>query len=245
MLLNELSCDVLEAVVRNLSPSDVGSLVSTCKALQASATPRLVDWAWLREHVEEFGGRWSVCRKAAEEGRLQALRWARALGCPWNSRVCGSAARGGYLQVLQLARAKTPPCPWNEDTCSAAAHGGHLHLLQWAREQSPPCPWGSLTCSEAASHGYLAVLQFARGQAPPCPWCKRTCGNAVRGVHRDVLQWARAHGCPWDKEECLKALRGEVDDVNYSNEGEHLRELRDAGDPDYVALLSWVEAEAA
>jgi len=111
MLLNELSCDVLEAVVRNLSPSDVGSLVSTCKALQASATPRLVDWAWLREHADDLVGRYSVCRTAAGEGRLQALRWARALGCPWDSWVCRFAAFGGHLEVLQWARVNG--CEWS------------------------------------------------------------------------------------------------------------------------------------
>ena len=34
-------------------------------------------------------------------GSAKLLAWAKDNGCPWNSRVCALAARGGFLEALQ------------------------------------------------------------------------------------------------------------------------------------------------
>ena len=106
---------------------------------------------------------------AAARGHLSRLQWARAQGCPWNTKTCSEASRGGHLALLQWARAEG--CPWDWRTCSAAARGGHLALLQWARAEG--CPWDWRTCSAAARGGHLGVLQWARAQG--CPWDEYTC----------------------------------------------------------------------
>ena len=117
----------------------------------------------LESHYHE-----NTCSRAAEEGHLEVLQWARSEGCPWDNRTCSEAAGGGRLAVLQWARSQG--CPWDEDTCFYAASEGYLEVLQWARSQG--CPWDEYTCSLAASRGHLEVLQWARSQG--CPWDEDT-----------------------------------------------------------------------
>ncbi|MDA9099060.1 hypothetical protein N9L76_09015 [bacterium] len=46
----------------------------------------------------------------------------RVQTCPWDYETWNRAAREGHLEVLQWARANG--CPWDEYTCGAAACGG-------------------------------------------------------------------------------------------------------------------------
>jgi hypothetical protein len=39
--------------------------------------------------------------KAALEGNLEGVKWARANGCPWDADACTNAARGGHMELLQ------------------------------------------------------------------------------------------------------------------------------------------------
>nr|WIL02941.1 ankyrin repeat protein [Cedratvirus borely] len=158
-----------------------------------------------------------ICAKAAAEGKLEILQWAAKEGyntgpvcnckahsvnvetsrwehgCFLSRNVCSSAASGGYLEILQWARANN--CYWDEWTCSVAAAGGHLEVLKWVRANG--CPWDESTCSQAALKGHLEILQWVRANG--CPWNKQTCYNAARNGHLEILQWARANGCPWDR----------------------------------------------
>jgi hypothetical protein len=46
-----------------------------------------------------------TCHCAARAGQLEALKWAREHGCPWEeSRMCHRAALGGHLGVLKWLR---------------------------------------------------------------------------------------------------------------------------------------------
>jgi hypothetical protein len=133
-----------------------------------------------------------ICDAAAAGGQLEALEYARAVGCPWSYYTCTAAARAGHLAVLQWARAQQPPCPWSVWTCKAAAEGGQLAVLQWLRAQQPPCPWDVRTCRAAAKGGQSAVLQWARAQRPPCPWNVRGCLGAVDpSRYRETHEWIR------------------------------------------------------
>jgi hypothetical protein len=131
-----------------------------------------------------------ICVKAAKHGFLEMLQWARANGCPWNQRTCAHAAYHGHFDILQWARANG--CPWNQKTCESAAKHGHLEMLQWARANG--CPWDETTCKYAAQNGHLEILQWARANG--CPWDKRTCTFAAYHGHLEILPWARANGCP-------------------------------------------------
>ena len=105
--------DSLAAVVQHLTLSEVGRLESTCSALKL----RLVDWVWLREYLQMEGGWDDACRAAAEGGRLQALRWARALGCPWDEQVPPPPRRlparcsGRQLNPSKPSRVNATPPP--------------------------------------------------------------------------------------------------------------------------------------
>ena len=56
-----------------------------------------------------------TCRRAAQGGHLETLKWLRANGCPWDGRTCAYAALRGYRRVVEWARANG--CPWSEETC--------------------------------------------------------------------------------------------------------------------------------
>ena len=91
---------------------------------------------WDRVRFKPSERRYAVCAKAARDGHLKVLQWARENGCEWDSDTCSEAARGGHLEVLQWARENG--CEWDAYTCRAAAEGGHLEVLQWARENGCP-----------------------------------------------------------------------------------------------------------
>jgi hypothetical protein len=73
-----------------------------------------------------------TCEKAAKEGHLSCLRYAREDGCPWDVNTCWAAAEGGHLECLRYAR--EDGCPWDWVTCWATAEGRHLECLQYAHE---------------------------------------------------------------------------------------------------------------
>ncbi|AJF97817.1 ankyrin repeat protein [Pandoravirus inopinatum] len=126
--------------------------------------------------------------KAAAEGHLSLLQWARAQGIPWNCFACSCAAAYGHLSVLKWLRAEG--CPWNGWTCSWAAEKGQLEVLQWARAQD--CPWDGGTCHSAAREGHLQVLQWA--VANGCPWEAEVCRRvAAESDHDRVIAWIDMH----------------------------------------------------
>ena len=104
----------------------------------------------------------------AEKGLLQGVQFLHSLDPVTykNGFACGSAARGGQIEVLQWLRAEG--YPWDEWVCMRAAEGGQLDTLKWLHAQS--ALWNSRTIDEAAEHGRLDIIEWAREQHPPCPW---------------------------------------------------------------------------
>jgi len=90
-------------------------------------------------------------------GSVEALEWAKTMGCPWNSITCLYAAGSGHLDVLIWARENG--CEWDAWTCAAAAEGGHLHVLIWARENG--CEWDRRTIDAAIEMGHMDVATWA------------------------------------------------------------------------------------
>ncbi len=94
-------------------------------------------------------------------GNLEALKWARANGCPWDASTCRKAAagrshfQGQHFEVLKWAHANG--CEWDVMCCAFAALLGDLEMLQWARENG--CPWDVWTCNFAAQgKGLLSII---------------------------------------------------------------------------------------
>ena len=124
------------------------------------------------EHLKPY---WSpilcedICENAAFRGHLKLLKWARANGCPWNSKVCWLAAHSGHFEVLKWLIANGCPRQSNLDQpvlpswigkdcylrdavlCAVAALGGRLYILHWLREKN--FPWDQSTCTSAAAWG--------------------------------------------------------------------------------------------
>jgi hypothetical protein len=83
------------------------------------------------------------CEKAAENGYLEVLKWARENGRPWDEYTCIYAATNGHLDVLMWARENG--CPWDEWTSVGAIASGNLELLKWVKEKG--CPWDEEICN--------------------------------------------------------------------------------------------------
>jgi len=215
----ELSADEWQLVAAQLGGADGstwrGSLRGVCRAARdgvdgAGATAqcgrrldpqvlarRVALLRWAVEQGCDIVDDVEVLTAAIFDGRLRVLQWGVQSRC-WvlPPRLCLWATMGGYLEMLQWARAQG--CPWDEWTCIQAAKRGHLEVLQWARGAG--CPWHQSACVFAALLGRLEVLRWAREQGFQCD--DMTCTWAVHAGNLELLQWARGEGCPWDAEQC-------------------------------------------
>ena len=115
------------------------------------------------KYMDEYRWDESTYKYAAENGNLEALKWAKENGCPWDKWTCADAAENGHLKIIKWARENG--CPWDKWTCARSAKNGHLEVLKWARENG--CPWDEMTCAFAASNGHLEVLKWARENGCP------------------------------------------------------------------------------
>ena len=56
--------------------------------------------------------------------------------CPWGEKTCTWAAENGRLECLKYAHENG--CRWDKETCSWAAENGHLECLKYARKNGCP-----------------------------------------------------------------------------------------------------------
>ena len=75
---------------------------------------------------------------AAIGGHVEIMRWLESNGADLKQHkdLCGSAATGGSLDCLKLARARG--CPFDNYTCFRAAIHGHVHSLAWLIDNGAP-----------------------------------------------------------------------------------------------------------
>ncbi|MFB1021111.1 MAG: ankyrin repeat domain-containing protein, partial [Flavobacteriales bacterium] len=147
---------VLTPLSRYLDRRSIQILRSASKTFTHDPDLDTEQQRWVSQICQEFNGKggWEscekvLCKRAARDGDLKMLQWARQNGCPWDESTCAYAAEGGHLKVLQWAFQNG--CPWDWRTCAYAAEGGYLEVLQWARENG--CPWDWRTCAYAAKGG--------------------------------------------------------------------------------------------
>ena len=181
-----------------------------------------------------------LCGSAAEGRQLEVMQWLRANDCPWGRNTCSNAAYGGHLEVLQWAHEHG--CPWDESTCSGAARKGHLEVLQWARANG--CPWDEKTCAAAAQEGHLVMLQWARVNG--CLMDRWTCANAALIGDLEILQWARDNNCPWSGTTCSQAAAsGHLEVLMWAHENDCPWDLDTcllAYVNGHVEVLNWLRA---
>jgi len=96
----------------------------------------------------------TLCDRAAANGHVAVLQWARARGHPWSENTCLVAAKEGHLRVLLWLRANG--CPWSEADCRAMAKRMHRTILVESSRKS--CPWHVSTCRIALRRNYHSLL---------------------------------------------------------------------------------------
>ena len=68
---------------------------------------------------------------------MACLEYARANGCEWNEGACEAAAANGRLEALRWLRERG--APWEPATIARVARkGGHEEVLRWAAENGCP-----------------------------------------------------------------------------------------------------------
>ena len=187
------------------STNNALALALTCKAFRDEVFnhfPRREDGKRFTTHLQVQ----SVSR----------LRWARALGGPWNEHVCDAAAEQDMLGVLQFA--VTHGCPWVQGgICELAVpqEDQSIEMLRWMISQ------GAVITSDAvatAAHaGRLDAMQLMLKvhlenldeYEDPDLLDEFTCFYAANGGQLEVLQWLKLEAdCPWDANTCTEAASG-------------------------------------
>ncbi len=69
-----------------------------------------------------------ICRKAAQYGDLDILKWAKENGCKMPN-TCEIAAENGHLHIIKWAIRNG--CKWNTEAFENAAKNGHLDIVGW------------------------------------------------------------------------------------------------------------------
>ena len=199
---------------------------------------------------------------AAWKGHLEVLKFCVKNGCGVDKDVFHSAVYGGHAECVRFLEKMSPRCDYREThVCGDAARGGHIALLEelsgryplcletsslaargdypktkevfaWLRFKG--CPWDKWTTASACLKGSLETLKFLHAQGMPlakecfakaaisgdlqvfewlrqmgCPWDWTATHHAAEEGHLDALQWLRSWGCPWKpKIVCSEPVRG-------------------------------------
>lgn len=77
-----------------------------------------------------------VCMFTAIYGKLEILKWARMVGCPWEKWMPAHAAEHGHFELLKWIMENG--CEWQEYACNYAAKKGNFEILKWAVESGYP-----------------------------------------------------------------------------------------------------------
>ena len=147
------------------------------------------------EEVGRDGHAVSLFRTAAEEGKLEILKWGEDSGYELKNMlnsdtIIEHVMLNGHLEVVKYLRSLV--IPWDRWTCANVALNGHLELLKWARTNQ--CPWDEWTCAHAALNGHLELLKWAR--AKQCPWDEETYALGKENGNPDLMQYLEDEGCP-------------------------------------------------
>ena len=110
--------------------------------------------------------------------------------------MCGDAARGGHIALLEELSGRYPLCL---ETSALAARGDYpktKEVFAWLRSRG--CPWDKWTTASACGEGKgsLQTLKFLHAQGVPLG--KECFAKAAISGDLEVLEWLGQMGCPWD-----------------------------------------------
>ena len=112
--------------------------------------------------------------RAANEGRLDVLKWLFEKGCPISRKLCASGA----------------------------VNSGHVHMLQWMKDNGMTGEWRERHMYSAACNGHLEVVKWLHANG--CPWDEKACLFAGARTHWDILQYLVDNKCPGWEEAAIK-----------------------------------------
>ena len=95
-----------------------------------------MQFAWVgcvAERQPDALRRW---RRAAQEGRVDVMRWLRAKGCPLDSEVCEVAVTSGDAEILDWALSQDCTCTLFD--ASEYASWERVNYEQWERLDYEP-----------------------------------------------------------------------------------------------------------
>jgi len=144
-------------------------------------------------HIEDEGAKryvfYYVDGHAAQNGKLDVLKWFETKGFTINEEYCAEeAARHGQLHIIQWLKEESR-LELYKDLYIYAINGGQLHVMKWLREQA--CPWVYDTFRKAAEEGNLNILQWLHDEG--CPWSVYNRVD-VEEVTSEVIEWLRTNG---------------------------------------------------
>ncbi|KAG2446714.1 hypothetical protein HYH02_008279 [Chlamydomonas schloesseri] len=126
-----------------------------------------------------------------------------------------SAARKGYLGVLQVIHDAQPAWSGLPFALRAAAAAGHLHVLQWGlgTEQCAALGhgWGWRLLAAAACSGNVPLMSLLRERG--CYWDAMTFVAALKSGNAEAVMWLQQHGCPLPRSDmpCWRAAIANCD----------------------------------
>ena len=114
--------------------------------------------------------------RAANEGRLDVLKWLFEKGCPMDLNLCTLGERCAL----------------------GAVFSGNVHMLQWMKDNGMTGEWRESHMFSAANSGSLEVVKWLRANG--CPWDEKACLFAGSCKSWDTLQYLVDNKCPgWEK----------------------------------------------
>uniref|UniRef100_A0A2S2QTJ0 Putative ankyrin repeat protein L25 n=1 Tax=Sipha flava TaxID=143950 RepID=A0A2S2QTJ0_9HEMI len=149
----------------------------------------------------------NICSFAAFMEKIEFLKYAFEIGCPWNEKVMLHSGIVGNLNCMKFAYENG--CPWHESTCCIAAEYGHLDVLKYAHENNSP--WDQKTTESAAKGGHLNCLIYAFENG--CPWDAKTIYAAAINSNIECLKYAHSNGCPWNPNEMKGFIRNSTNEI--------------------------------
>ena len=139
-----------------LGDDDAFCVALVCHSFYAavSAVHPPIDGQSHRGHTAAYHNKRFLTTRRGACMSVALLRWAtEQCHLPLTPRICRAAAAENQLEALKWARAAG--CEWNETTCEAASEGGHFELLHWAYTHNAPTSTRCATLAlwEAGEHG--------------------------------------------------------------------------------------------
>ena len=102
------------------------------------------------------------------------------------------AARGGHLEILQLAKSEGSSEFNDKIVAFAAARGGHIDILAWLKETNAPL---ESACMGAASGGQIEALKWLKARGYICKAAAYL--DAAQEGHLEVMKWLKEEKGLW------------------------------------------------